>query len=114
MCVAVGIIGAVRVGLLSEHSSEAWDDACKGTPRSVVDCNLRLYSKAIALAGDNDVDLMVFPEGYALQPAHSGKFWYEPHPLELNGTAPDCGIGISTHQHDLVLAWTRVKTRNDV
>lgn len=61
------------VAVLGGHLPDAWSmGRCTSSTRSLASCNLEVFRQAIATARDNDVGLLVLPEGYAtVGSAHS-------------------------------------------
>eukprot|EP00750_Incisomonas_marina_P004591 INCI13484.13.p1 GENE.INCI13484.13~~INCI13484.13.p1 ORF type:complete len:314 (+),score=57.72 INCI13484.13:150-1091(+) len=61
---------SLTVATLSSHNPTSWssDSACSvADDRHLVDCNLRVYAAAVeAAVSAGDVDVVLFPEGYAL------------------------------------------------
>ena len=84
---AVSVASALNVATLSQHNPTSWskDSGCRQRSNApaaandagdlaLIHCNLRVYAEAVKLAANttaatadgNGVDLVLFPEGYAL------------------------------------------------
>jgi hypothetical protein len=68
-----GIASALTVATLSNHDPTTWskDSGCNAATddRGLVACNLRVYEAAVKIAAaskEAPVDVVLFPEGYAL------------------------------------------------
>lgn len=97
----------VKVASLSLHSSTAWtkESNCSATPRSYVECNLKVYTESIAIAAAEKAALILFPEGYGLAALPGSEFFgkptgfYEPL-ISAIGSSP-CGAAVAPQQATL-------------
>lgn len=72
------VLPPLRVATLSKHHPNAWaDGTCGDTSFELVTCNLRLYEAALAAAGDQNVSLLLMPEGYGLGVTSSRSSYFE-------------------------------------
>lgn len=86
---AVDDSSSLRVAVLSEHHPSAWaNKSCTDDSRGRIACNLQVYEAAIAMAAQQNVSLLVMPEGYGLSVTHHATTdFFEPF-VSVVGKAP--------------------------
>jgi predicted amidohydrolase len=99
-----GFVSAVKVGVLSNHKSEAWESStsCGDSNEALVKCNLKMYEKVLQTAAATNLSFVTFPEGYTLGANTDKSDYFEPFDLATAvGTTP-CGGMNETQQPVLV------------
>ena len=82
------VCAALKVGVLGDHKPSAWD---KGTPClsgsdvDLINCNLKVFNVTASEAAAQGVELLIFPEAYALAPELSPTSFSEPLVGTLGG-----------------------------
>ena len=92
--VCFGLVAAdpLRVAVLSHHRPTAWSNAsCTSGSRGGIACNLRLYEDAIQTAAQQNVSLLVMPEGYGLSATSAKDNFYEPF-ISVVGESPSATV----------------------
>jgi predicted amidohydrolase len=89
----------LKVAVLGNHNPTAWGVNCTGgSDAAFTSCNLALFSAAVSLASSRSVNLLVFPEAYALARLYKTAT-FEPFVSPVGGAAPcDAASGASPQQ----------------
>jgi hypothetical protein len=108
LCVGAAALDPLRVAVLSHHHPKAWSNAsCTEDSRGRVACNLKLYETAIEAAAQENVSLLVMPEGYGLSVTHAASDFYEPF-ISSPGEVPAAATAASSpQQYSLAAAAAR-------
>jgi hypothetical protein len=100
-------VSALRIGVLGQHDPSAWGANCTSSDRAFTACNLSLFGVAAATASLQSVDLLLFPEGYALARLYKGAV-FEPLVAAV-GSTPCASPGNATQQAALSCAASRYR-----
>ena len=76
-CARAGVV----VGVLGDHKPDGWSKSSgctSGADLDLIECNLRVYNTTAAEAKAQGVQLLLFPEAYALAPSLSETSFSEP------------------------------------
>ncbi len=105
VCLAVAAACAagtgLRVGVLSGHENNAWNHSTgctTGSSADLIQCNLNLYSNALAAAASASLDLIVLPEAYGQAGIPTERTLYEPLVTQVGAAPCDTANATATPQ----------------